>query len=123
MVRPGSDRAVPYVTQQRTEVPGQVLVGPSKSRASRRSIALDQHTIGVLRAHAERQRFERRAAGAEWTDTGYVFTRHDGRPLSPSVLTHRLAQLVADTGLPPVRLHDPTCATARRASRTRRERI
>ncbi|TQS42777.1 tyrosine-type recombinase/integrase [Cryptosporangium phraense] len=95
-----------HIAQQRTEVPGQVLVGPPKSRASRRTVALDRHTVRVLRAHADRQRFERRAAGAEWTDTGYVFTRRDGQPLSPSYLTHRFAQLVADTGLPPVRLHD-----------------
>jgi len=35
-----------------------------------------------------------------------VFTRPDGSPLSPPFLTTTFVALVAQTGLPPVRLHD-----------------
>jgi integrase len=38
--------------------------------------------------------------------SGLVFTHEDGEPLSPSYLTHKFTDLVEETGLPPVRLHD-----------------
>jgi AraC-like DNA-binding protein len=40
------------------------------------------------------------------TSIGWVFTHEDGEPLSPSYLTHKFNDLVEETGLPPVRLHD-----------------
>jgi len=84
----------------------QVFEGPPKSAASMRTIALDRHTIAVLRQHAYRQRQERHAAGHRWHNTGYLFTNRHGDPLHPGFLTHRFAALVAAAGLPPVRLHD-----------------
>jgi hypothetical protein len=74
--------------------------------ASRRTVALDTHTVAVLRAHAQRQRFERRAAGEDWTETGYTFTTKAGLPLRPSYITNRFRRLRKEHGLPPVRLHD-----------------
>ncbi|GAA0237132.1 site-specific integrase [Cryptosporangium japonicum] len=94
------------ITQSTTESGSEIVTGPPKSAASRRTVAIDKHTVAVLRAHAERQRFERRAAGLGWTDTGYVFTRIDGRQLRPSTVTYRFRKLWKDVGLPPVRLHD-----------------
>jgi integrase len=58
----------------------------------------------VLRAHRSRQ--DRQFAEAGIASQGWVFTREDGEPLSPSYLTHKFNDLVAETGLPPVRLHD-----------------
>lgn len=80
--------------------------GPPKSDASHRTIALDRHTVAVLREHAGRQDEEPHAAGGRWEESGYVFTNRHGGPLHPGFLTHRMAVLVAATGLPPVRLHD-----------------
>ncbi|MFG1926379.1 tyrosine-type recombinase/integrase [Cryptosporangium sp. NPDC048952] len=95
-----------HITQQRTEAGGQIVVGPPKSKASRRSVALDHTTVRTLRAHRSRQYTDRFTLGDTWQDTGYVFTRRDGQPLAPTYVSHRFADLVADTGLPPVRLHD-----------------
>ncbi|MEU7906287.1 hypothetical protein [Actinoplanes sp. NPDC049118] len=44
------------ITNQRTTVGYQVIEGPPKSAASRRTIALDRRTVTVLRAHLRRQR-------------------------------------------------------------------
>ena len=41
-----------------------------------------------------------------WRESGYVFTRPDGRPYHPNYFTHRLQHLIKRCGLPPVRLHD-----------------
>ncbi|WP_344501120.1 tyrosine-type recombinase/integrase [Dactylosporangium maewongense] len=94
------------IVQQITCAGRRMYVGPPKSAASRRVIALDRHTAQVLREHARRQRLERLAAGRGWQGTGYVFTRPDGRPLHPNYVTHRFCRLRSTTDLPPVRLHD-----------------
>ncbi|MET7418223.1 site-specific integrase [Dactylosporangium sp. NPDC005555] len=94
------------IVQQITCTGRLIYVGPPKSAASRRVIALDRHTVQVLREHARRQRLERLAAGQQWQDTGYVFTRVDGRPLHPDYLTHRFRRLCGLAELPPIRLHD-----------------
>jgi integrase len=94
------------IVRARTTAGYQVFEGPPKSAASTRTIALDRHTITVLRQHARRQRQERNTAASRWQDTGYVFTNRHGDPLHPGFLTHRLAALVTAAGLPPIRLHD-----------------
>ncbi|WP_239312971.1 site-specific integrase [Plantactinospora mayteni] len=97
------------VVRQRTTAGYDVHEGPPKSASSRRSVALDQHTVRVLRQHRDRQR-QRRAARAEagkvCHDSGYVFTGPDGLPIHPGYLTQRLRLLVDRAGLPPIRLHD-----------------
>jgi integrase len=94
------------VNQQRLAYGTTVTVGPPKTAASRRTVALDRTTVTVLRAHRRRQEKERAAAGQAWHDTGYVFTTTDGQPLHPDFLTRRFRALVTNSGLPPVRLHD-----------------
>ncbi|GGS76916.1 site-specific integrase [Nonomuraea spiralis] len=94
------------VAQQRVHADGQVMVGPPKSAASYRVVALDRETVQVLKRHRERQEELSAAAGADWQDSGYVFTTATGAPLRPDYLTGRFRRLVAASGLPPIRLHD-----------------
>jgi len=94
------------IDQQRIAYGSTVAVGPPKTAASRRTIALDRTTARILREHRRRQRAERAAAGPAWQESGYVFTTRDGAPLHPDYLTRRFHGLVQDSGLPPVRLYD-----------------
>ncbi|MFD6771171.1 tyrosine-type recombinase/integrase [Micromonospora chalcea] len=97
------------VVRQRTTAGYDVHEGPPKSATSRRTIALDRHTVRILRRHAERQRQQRAArtgAGKVCHDSSYVFTSPDGLPIHPGYLTQRLRLLVDRAGLPPIRLHD-----------------
>ena len=100
------DAKVVMIGQQRIPYGRTVTVGPPKTAASRRTIALDRHTVRMLREHRRHQRAEATAAGEVWQDSGYVFTTPDGAPLHPDWLTRRFGRLVTDSGLPPVRLHD-----------------
>ncbi|GAB4054900.1 site-specific integrase [Catellatospora paridis] len=87
------------VANQRVSVGGEVTDGDPKTEAAARTIALDELTVAVLRVHAQ----------AGWSSTGaggYVFCWPGGRPLRPDWVTHRFAELVASSGLPPIRLHD-----------------
>ncbi|OKI58005.1 integrase [Micromonospora sp. CB01531] len=97
------------VLRQRTTAGYDVHEGPPKSAASRRTVALDRHTVQVLRqhrTHQQGQRTRRVGAGKVCHDSGYVFTGPDGLPLHPGYLTQRLRFLVDRAGLPPIRLHD-----------------
>ncbi|WP_323373629.1 site-specific integrase [Plantactinospora alkalitolerans] len=97
------------VVRQRTTAGYELYEGPPKSAASRRTIALDKHTVAVLRRHAHRQRTHRETrtgAGKVCHYSGYVFTGPDGMPLHPGYLTQRLRLLVDRAGLPPIRLYD-----------------
>jgi len=70
-----------------------------------RSVALDPHTVKVLRAHRTRQLEERLHAGEAWTDTGIVFTREDGTAIHPCYATSVFSRLVRASGLPSITLH------------------
>jgi integrase len=97
---------VVMIEQQRIADGHTVAVGPPKTKASRRTIALDRTTVRLLRAHLRQQQTEHEVAGRAWHESEYLFTTDDGKPLHPDWLTRRFGRLVTDSGLPPVRLHD-----------------
>jgi integrase len=103
------DHGVLFVVRNRTTAGYQVIEGEPKTKAGVRAVALDRHTVRLLREHRERQlahRARRLAAGKTWCDSGYVFTRPDGEPIHPGYVTRRFANLVKSSELPPIRLHD-----------------
>jgi len=88
-------------------------VSPPKSAASNRELPLDAGTVTLLREHHRAQADraaardgERGGGPAAGAASGWVFAKPDGRPYSPSWVSHRFALLVRRSGLPPVRLHD-----------------
>jgi integrase len=103
------DRGTLTIERNRTTAGYQVVEGQPKTPAGRRSVALDKRSVQILRVHRRHER-DRRAEAAEngtpWTDSGYVFTRADGKPINPNYATTRFRILVRRAGLPPVRLHD-----------------
>jgi integrase len=92
------------VHEQIIVVDGQDVVGFPKSASSRRTIALDKITVELLRGLWHRHRESLKATGRN--RDGYVFVEARGRRLRPDFLTRRLGVLIAECGLPPVRLHD-----------------
>jgi integrase len=84
---------------------GLAFVEPKTAR-SRRKIHLSQTALFALRAHKDRQAFDRHAAGAAWNELGLVFCDAAGEPLSPTNETKRFQRAVAATGLPAIRFHD-----------------
>ena len=59
-----------------------------------------------MREHRARQLRERLAAGLGWRDLDLVFAREDGSPTHPDAFTKEFDRLVANSGLPRIRLHD-----------------
>ena len=77
-----------------------------KSEESRRIVPLPPVCLSVLKAHRERQDFERSIAGDEWHETGYVFTSSIGTPLSDRNVLRDFHRLLAQAKLPRRRFHD-----------------
>jgi integrase len=100
------DHKVIMIGQQRIAYGHTVEDGEPKTKASRRTIALDRITVALLRARLKQQQAEQLAASGSWHDSGKVFTNPDGSALHPDWVTRRFGLLVKDSGLPPVRLHD-----------------
>lgn len=92
------------VQRQLLIIDGKMHLGPPKSAAGVRTLALDEFTNQLLRKQRQWQRD--RYAGTSRNPHGYLFTRPDGRPIRPDWLTRRFHALVRKLGLPPVRLHD-----------------
>ena len=103
------DRGLLFVERNRTTAGYDVVEGEPKTAAGRRAVALDKHTVVILREHRRRQlerRDRRHASNTAWIDSGYVFTRKDGQPINPNYATTRFRKLTDRAELPPVRLHD-----------------
>ncbi|GAA3752907.1 tyrosine-type recombinase/integrase [Plantactinospora mayteni] len=100
------------IREQVIVIGGREHIGPPKSAAGVRTLALDEATVKLLWELWHEQR--RRNGGA--TPKGRVFVHANGRPVSPDWVTRRFAKLVKQLGLPPVRLHDLRHAAAGLAS-------
>src|SRR5215212_11370996 len=58
-----------------------------KTRMGKRSLALDPATLAALQEHKTKQEQERAQVGAAWKDSGLVFSRPDGSPIHPDLIT------------------------------------
>ena len=98
------ERGMVSIHRALVPVDGKAILCEPKTARGRRTIALDGLTLAVLRAHACRQADESRAKG--WSDTGYVFSLPDGRPLCPQHVSRAFERHLRRGGLPRIRLHD-----------------
>jgi integrase len=80
--------------------------GPPKTKAGKRSIALDRVTVAALQARRGAWAAEKVLAGEVYEDHDLVFCRPDGRYLDPDVVSQTFERLVAKSGQPRIRLHD-----------------
>ncbi|HMR94102.1 MAG TPA: tyrosine-type recombinase/integrase [Microthrixaceae bacterium] len=92
------------VTQTVTTVNDKLVLGPTKTNRSRRTISLDPTTVDVLQAHRVVQDQERTTAGQAW-DPSYDLVLCDGtgRPEHPDRFSRQFQRYVKATDLPPLR--------------------
>jgi integrase len=88
------------VEQQLVPTLGGCTFGPPKSTRSRRTVALDEETVRVLREHLEAQVLERDFAGPAYQDRDLVFATALGTPIQPGRVTERFRELRKAAGLP-----------------------
>ena len=111
------------VTQTITTVNDKLIIGPTKTNRSRRTISLDPTAIEALEAHRVAQDAERSIAGDAWDSSfDLVICDGTGRPEHPDRFSRQFQRHVGETNLPPLRGRT-ICATLGRHSRSMRECI
>jgi integrase len=71
----------------------------------RRKVQLDAHTLAALRAWRRQQADERLAWGPAYVNTGLVFTKENGQPLSPNAVSKAFLRPQAGLELPRLTIH------------------
>ena len=103
-------RVVQTITQTRS----QVVIGEPKTSRGRRSIALDDATVAVLRDHRRRMLEERLLVGPDFDDHGLVFHRPTADASDPTPSAQRSSDASVATASPGSRC--TACATPGRRS-------
>lgn len=70
-----------------------------------RYISIPSETVALLRTYQEEQNELRKLNGDRWRDTGFVFTRDDGRPMHPDSITAWLTKFSKRQDLPHINPH------------------
>jgi integrase len=88
-------------------------IAEPKTDRGRRRLTLAAEAMDALRAHQDRQEFERRILGADYAGYGLVFCSHLGTSLVHRNVTHAFKRALAAAGLPAtIRLYDLRHANA-----------
>lgn len=88
------------VHRQLTAVGPDLVEGPPKSDAGRRTLILDERTVADLQLHAMAV-----SSRTPLAPQDPVFSR-DGKPLPPAFVSRHFDRLVTTCDLPRIRLHD-----------------
>ena len=89
---------IAILRQRQIDRHGAHLVGPPKSDAGRRVLAIPEALATDLRDHLD--------AFAQPGDGGYVFTGQKGGPLAPHVWQNAWTKARTEVGIPEIHLHD-----------------
>ena len=82
-----------------------LVEGEPKSDRSRRTFALSQLAVEVLRQVRVKQMEQQLKAGEAWQGDGHVFTSANGRPIDGDRLSREFGRIVRESGLKKLTLH------------------
>jgi integrase len=100
------DHGILRVRQQVVQLGGKLHLGPPKTKAGVRAVAVDALTVQLLRTHRTAQETSRELWGEAWQGGDLVFARENGALLSPELVSRRFRLLSRAAGLPVIRFHD-----------------
>lgn len=99
--------AVSVVASLQPTATGELVLMEPKTPRSRRVIDIEPRVVATLRRHRASQEMERRVAGEAWEQHDLVFTNPTGAPIDGRHLIRAwFRPLLAQAGLPPIRIHD-----------------
>ena len=85
---------------------GRALEKAPKSYASERRLTFrGSEDLEALLHRLHREWEQRRKENAAYNPEGYVAVNKAGKPYQPDILCRRIAQFIAEQGLPPISLH------------------
>ncbi len=80
--------------------------GTPKTQKGKRKVELTASVIAILQVHRRKQLETRLARGTAYQDQGLVFANPIGQPLHPNTVRNQFLKLVAQAGVPAIRIHD-----------------
>jgi len=95
------DHGLLTVHQQVVNVAGDLVIGPPKSQAGRRTLALDEETADALKLHALTT-----LDNNPEKPSAFVFTGPNSGPVSPVYVSRHFERLSRAHQVPVIRLHD-----------------
>ena len=78
----------------------------TKNATSYRRLPLTDSMRAYLQSVKAQQEEYKRLFGESYTDSGFVCTRPDGKPIHPNFVTHHFSRALEAHGLPHIRFHD-----------------
>lgn len=94
-----ADAGVLHVERSLKRERGELKLGPTKTKRSRRVVALPEPVLAALAAHRRRQAKERLAAGPAWPDPPLMFATSAGTLYDPSNFRREFNVICAAAGL------------------------
>ena len=88
-----------------------LVFGPTKNKASRRSVPLNKSAVAALKAHRLRQNEERLRLGELWEDHGLVFPNRVGKPINNNLYNREFKALLKKAGCRIEASPSTACAT------------
>ena len=77
----------------------------TKNESSKRVIKVPPVVVELLKLHRKEQKAERLKLGDLWTDSGKIFTQHNGKPIHPDTVSAWFVKFLERHGLPHIPLH------------------
>ena len=99
------DRRTLKVRRALQRIDGALVLKETKTDKSRRTLTLPASLVTALRAHRDRQAFDKAVAGARWKDSDFIFTTTIGTPLDPRNVIRSWHRVQANHGLPRRNFH------------------
>ncbi len=93
-------------TLHRTKDSGFVFRDSAKTDGSRRSIAVSDSVVKMLKKIKRKQLEQKMALGPAYQDHDLIFCRPDGTPFDLDYLSKAFGQFIRKANLPPIRFHD-----------------
>ena len=111
-----TDAGLIRIGNQLQRIRGELIQGPPKSHAGRRTLPLLELIADALAAQRERQTLDRDLAGLFWVDSGLVMTTSTGNPIEPRNINRGFARLCTSASLPELRPHNMRHMCSRRST-------
>ena len=77
----------------------------TKNESSKRVIKVPPVVVELLKLHRKEQKTERLKLGDRWTNSGKIFTQHNGKPIHPDTVSAWFVKFLERHGLPHIPLH------------------
>lgn len=83
-----------------------LVVGDTKTRSSRRKLALTAEVLAAIHRHKDVVEIIKRGAGSKWIQTEFVFVDSIGGPVNPSNFAKQFTSFLVENSIRRIRIHD-----------------